>query len=242
MRAAYREQMDNFSHDLIIMSDNVHSLMTLASQALVESALQPAEEALSMRDELDELRARCEDRAVSLLALENPMAKDLRQVISSIYIVEDYYRMGRLAQHIAESARRRHPEPVVPNEILGYFEEYVRLVLEMSATLRELLVTSDPELALRLTTDDDAVDDINHHLLRLLTQREWDASVREAVETSQLSRYYERFADHCVSAAKRIIYLATGLAPEEYIAKRDEEQRDAEFESRMAELERQFRH
>lgn len=120
MRAAYREQMDNFSHDLIIMSDNVHSLMTLASQALVESALQPAEEALSMRDELDELRARCEDRAVSLLALENPMAKDLRQVISSIYIVEDYYRMGRLAQHIAESARRRHPEPVVPNEILGY--------------------------------------------------------------------------------------------------------------------------
>ena len=97
MRAAYREQLDNFAHDLIIMSDTVHNLMTLASQALLEGALQPAEEAVSLREELDEVRERCEDRAVSLLALENPMAKDLRQVISSIYIVEDYYRMGRLA-------------------------------------------------------------------------------------------------------------------------------------------------
>ena len=110
MRAAYREQLDNFSHDLIIMSTTVHKLMALASQALIKASLQPAEEAVSLRDELDEVRSRCEDRAVSLLALENPMAKDLRQVISSIYIVEDFYRMGRLSQHIATSARRRHPE------------------------------------------------------------------------------------------------------------------------------------
>lgn len=240
MRAAYREQLDNFAHDLIIMSDTVHELMTLASQALLEGALQPAEEALSLREDLDEVRERCEDRAVSLLALENPMAKDLRQVISSIYIVEDYYRMGRLAQHIATSARRRHPEIVVPTEILGFFEEYARLVLDMSLGLKELLITRDPELALHLTEDDDAVDDINHHLLRMLTQREWNGSVRQAVETSQLSRYYERFADHCASAAGRIIYLATGLDPERYMHKRDEEKREADMEARMAELERQF--
>lgn len=240
MRAAYREQLDNFAHDLIIMSDTVHNLMTLASKALLEGALQPAEEAVSLREELDEVRARCEDRAVSLLALENPMAKDLRQVISSIYIVEDYYRMGRLAQHIATSARRRHPEIVVPADILGFFEEYARLVLDMSLGLKDLLITRDPDLALRLTDDDDAVDDINQHLLRMLTQREWKGTVRQAVETSQLSRYYERFADHCASAAGRIIYLATGLDPERYMHKRDQEQREAELEARMAELERQF--
>ena len=222
MRAAYREQLDNFAHDLIIMSTTVHRLMTLASQALIEASLQPAEEAVSLRDELDEVRTRCEDRAVSLLALENPM--------------------GRLSQHIATSARRRHPEPVVPAEIMGYFEEYTRLVLDMSAGLKDILITRDPELALRLTEDDDAVDDINHHLLRMLTQREWKGTVRQAVETSQLSRYYERFADHCAAAAGRIIYLATGLDPDRYMRKRDQEQRDAEMEARMAELERQFHH
>lgn len=240
MRAAYREQLDNFAHDLIIMSTAVHRLMTLASQALIESSLQPAEEALSLRDELDEVRSRCEDRAVSLLALENPMAKDLRQVIASIYIVEDFYRMGRLSQHIATSARRRHPESVVPSDIMGYFEEYARLVLDMSLGLKDILITRDPELALRLTEDDDAVDDINQHLLRMLTQREWKGTVRQAVETSQLSRYYERFADHCAAAAGRIIYLATGLDPDRYMRKRDQEQREAELEARMAELERQF--
>lgn len=87
MRTAYREHLDDFSHDLIIMRDIVHTIMTKASEALLESELQPAEESLSLRDDLDEVRTRCEERAVLLLALENPMAKDLRQVVSSIYIL-----------------------------------------------------------------------------------------------------------------------------------------------------------
>ncbi|MFW9043673.1 phosphate signaling complex protein PhoU [Corynebacterium striatum] len=241
MRTAYREHLDDFSHDLIIMRDIVHTIMTKASEALLESELQSAEESLSLRDDLDEVRTRCEERAVLLLALENPMAKDLRQVVSSIYIVEDLYRMGRLAQHVASAARRRHPESVLPADCIGYFEELYRLVTDMSKKLREILVTPDPDTALRMASEDDAVDDINHYLLSYLTQREWKASVREAVETAQMTRYYERFADHCVAVAGRIIYLSTGLAPEEYMAKLSEEERDKEFESRMAELERQFR-
>ncbi|MDO5032461.1 phosphate uptake regulator PhoU [Corynebacterium sp.] len=240
MRVAYREQMDNFAHDLIILCDTVNTIMSQASEALLEAALQPAEEALSLRDDLDEIRGRCEERAVSLLALENPMAKDLRQVVTSIYIVEDLYRMGRLAQHIATAARRRHPQPVVPSDYMGYFEEFARLIADMSHGLREILVDPDPDVALRMATDDDAVDDINHHLLTLLTQREWRGSVREAVETAQLTRYYERFGDHCVSVAGRLIYFSTGLDPEQYMAKLDEQQKDAEFEARMQQLERQF--
>ncbi|KXU17426.1 PhoU family transcriptional regulator [Corynebacterium sp. HMSC071F07] len=242
MRTAYREHLDSFSHDLIIMCDIVHKSLKLASEALIDSELHAAEEAMSLREELDEVRNRCEERAVLLLALENPMAKDLRQVVSSIYIVEDLHRMGRLAQHVASAARRRHPENVVPAEYIGYFEELARLNDDMIRMLREILVTPDPDTALRMASEDDAVDDINHYLLSILTNREWKASVREAVETAQMTRYYERFADHCVSVAGRIIYLSTGLAPEAYMAKLSEEERDKEFESRMAELERQFRH
>lgn len=123
MRTAYREHLDNFSHDLIVMCDTVRTIMDMASQALLDRALEPAEEALSLTEELDEIRSRCSERAVKLLALENPMAQDLRQVVSSIYIVEDLFRMGQLAQHIADAARRRHPEAVVPAEYLGFMEE-----------------------------------------------------------------------------------------------------------------------
>lgn len=241
MRAAYREHLDNFSHDLIVMCDTVRDIMDKASLALLQGALDSAEDALTMAEELDEIRARCSERAVKLLALENPMAQDLRQVVSSIYIVEDLFRMGRLAQHIADSARRRHPDAVVPASYIGYFEEMYRLTEEMGSVLHDILVTPDADLSINLRADDDAVDDINSHILRILTQREWEGSVREAVETSQITRYYERYADHCVSVAGHIIYLTTGLLPNAYAEKLEEDKKDADFEARMADLERQFR-
>lgn len=241
MRAAYREHLDNFSHDLIVMCDTVRDIMDKASLALLQGALDSAEDALTMAEELDEIRARCSERAVKLLALENPMAQDLRQVVSSIYIVEDLYRMGRLSQHIADSARRRHPDAVVPANYIGYFEEMYRLTEEMGSVLHDILVTPDADLSVNLRADDDAVDDINSHILRILTQREWEGSVREAVETSQITRYYERYADHCVSVAGHIIYLTTGLLPNAYAEKLEEDKKDADFEARMADLERQFR-
>ena len=241
MRAAYREHLDNFSHDLIVMCDTVRDIMDKASLALLQGALDSAEDGLTMTEELDEIRARCSERAVKLLALENPMAQDLRQVVSSIYIVEDLYRMGRLSQHIAASARRRHPVAVVPANYIGYFEEMYRLTEEMGSVLHDILVTPDADLSINLRADDDAVDDINSHILRILTQREWEGTVREAVETSQITRYYERYADHCVSVAGHIIYLTTGLLPNDYAKKLEEDKKDADFEARMADLERQFR-
>ena len=147
MRAAYREHLDNFSHDLIVMCDTVRDIMDKASLALLQGALDSAEDALTMAEELDEIRARCSERAVKLLALENPMAQDLRQVVSSIYIVEDLYRMGRLSQHIAASARRRHPAPVVPANYIGYFEEMYRLTEEMGSVLHDILVTTATTLS-----------------------------------------------------------------------------------------------
>ena len=161
MRAAYREHLDNFSHDLIVMCDTVRDIMDKASLALLQGALDSAEDALTMAEELDEIRARCSERAVKLLALENPMAQDLRQVVSSIYIVEDLYRMGRLAQHIADSARRRHPDAVVPANYIGYFEEMYRLTEEMGSVLHDILVTPDADLSVNLRADDDAVDDLS---------------------------------------------------------------------------------
>lgn len=240
MRTAFREHLDDFAHDLIIMCDAVGSIMAQATEALVYARLEPAEQALSTSDELEEIQTRCEERAVKLLALESPVASDLRQVISSIYIVEDLKRMASLAKHVAKAARRRHPDPVLPEDYRGYFIELGRIVSHMTETTHDLLIDPNADLALGLTHDDDAADDIAEHLLTQLTSEEWPHSTREAVDMTLLARYYERFADHCVNVSARIVYLTTGLSPDQYLAERTRARDKETLERRFKELERQF--
>lgn len=240
MRATYREQLDNFAHDLIIMGDLVRDIMAHASNALLRGSPDSAESALILSEKLPEIRTRCSQRAVDLLALESPLGRDLRQVISSIHIVEHLDRMAALATHIAHAARRRHPDAPIPSALNGYFEEYTRLTQDMANNTRGLLITPDADIAIALSRDDDAVDDLNNHLMTMLTQRTWPHTTREAVDTALLSRFYERFADHCVSVATHIVYLTTGLRPDQYLAKREQDHAQADLEVHFQSLEKQF--
>ncbi|MCQ9343683.1 phosphate signaling complex protein PhoU [Corynebacterium kozikiae] len=240
MRSAFREHLDSFAHDLILMCDSTAKVLSHASKGLTENSLEDSEQALSMSDELNELRDRCTDRAVELLAREAPVARDLRQIVSSIYIVEDLDRMATLAIHIASTARRRHPELVVEEPIMGYFREMGRLCQDMTAQIHDLLIDPDADVALTLSTDDDAVDDLHVHIMSLLTNREWPHSVRQAVDVALLSRYYERFADHTVNVAGQIVYLTSGLKPAQYTDQKSAEAQNLDFQRRLGELERQL--
>ncbi|WP_038606582.1 phosphate signaling complex protein PhoU [Corynebacterium atypicum] len=220
MRAAYREHLNAFANDLISMCDMSEEVMRKAHHALVGASLQSAEDALSLDEDIDRLVEVCEARAVELLALEGPVARDLRQVVSSIYIVEDFRRMAALAMHIANAARRRHPDYACPELVRGHFSRMGELDLHMVAKIRDLLVDPDADSAVSLNEDDDAVDDIHEHIMVSLTQKEWPFSTREAVDVALIARYYERYADHAVNVSSRVIYLTTGLVREDYLAQR----------------------
>lgn len=240
MRTAYREHLDAFAHDLIVLCDLDKEVMEKATRALVQCSLEAAEEALSMEDKTLEIVQRCEARAVELLALEAPVASDLRQVVSSIYIVEDLRRMAALARNIAATARQRHPRRAIPDDVIGYFEEMAHLGTEMVAEVRDLLIDPDPDAAVRLNDEDDAVDDIHDHLKLMLTSRPWPHTTREAYDVAMCGRFYERYADHCVNVATRIIYLTTGKTRTEYLSNRERERGDKELNERLAALERQI--
>ncbi|AZA12831.1 phosphate uptake regulator PhoU [Corynebacterium choanae] len=238
MRSSYQERLDRFAQDLIVMCDTVQVIMQQAAKALLAQDLTAAEQALTLTDDLKPITQRCEERAVQLLALEGPLARDLRQVVSSIYIVEDISRMATLAKHIATTARLRHPAQVLPEPLVGYFEEYSRLAQEMTQKLGDLLTDPDDvDVAVVFGADDDAVDDIQKHLFLLLTARPWEHSTTQAVDVALLSRYFERYADHIVNVASRIIYLSTGMKPAEYLANREAAQRGERFDDRLAALE-----
>ncbi|MGE2716394.1 phosphate signaling complex protein PhoU [Mycolicibacterium litorale] len=213
MRTAYHEQLGALTDQLGQMCGLAGGAMERATQALLQADLVLAEQVISDHDQIATMSARAEEAAFVLLALQAPVAGDLRAVVSSIQIVADVDRMGALALHVAKIARRRHPQHVLPEEVNGYFAEMGRVAVELGNAAKEVLETRDPEKAARIQEEDDAMDDLHRHLFTVLMDREWKHGVTAAVDVTLLSRFYERFADHAVEVARRVIFQVTGAYP-----------------------------
>ena len=214
MRTAYHEQLEALTNQLAEMCRMAGLAMERATQSLLQADLVLAEQVITDHEQISAASARAEEAAFVLLALQAPVAGDLRAIVSSIQIVADVDRMGALALHVAKIARRRHPQHTLPEEVNGYFAEMGRVAVELGNSAQEVLVTRDPEKAARIREEDDAMDDLHRHLFTVLMDREWKHGVAAAVDVTLLGRFYERFADHAVSVAHRVVYLVTGQYPE----------------------------
>ena len=210
MRTAYHEQLDALTNQLGEMCGLAGVAMERATQALLQADLVLAEQVITDHEQIAAMSAKAEEAAFVLLALQAPVAGDLRAIVSSIQIVADVDRMGALALHVAKIARRRHPQHALPEEVNGYFAEMGRVAVELGNSAQEVLLTRDPEKAARISEEDDAMDDLHRHLFTVLMDKEWKHGVTAAVDVTLLSRFYERFADHAVEVARRVIFQATG--------------------------------
>ena len=168
MRTAYHEQLDGLSNQLGEMCGLAGGAMERATQALLQADLVLAEQVITDHEQIAALSARAEEAAFVLLALQAPVAGDLRAIVSAIQIVADVDRMGALALHVAKIARRRHPQHALPEEVNGYFSEMGRVAVELGNSAQEVLVTRDPEKAARISEEDDAMDDLHRHLFTVL--------------------------------------------------------------------------
>jgi len=213
MRDAYQDQLDNLADGLAGMCDQVAEAMEKATRSLLEVDLQLAEEVITSDVRIDDLRAAAEEKAFALLALQAPVATDLRTVVSAIHGAGDIERMGDLALHVAQAARRRHPQPVLPPEVAPYFAEMGRVGVALAVKAGEVIRSRDLERAAELEADDDAMDDLHRHMFTVLMDREWSHGVGPAVDITLLARFYERYADHAVAVARRIVYVVTGRMP-----------------------------
>lgn len=215
MRTAYHEQLSALTAQLGEMCGMAGAAMERATQALLQADLVLAEQVISDHDKIVAISTRAEESAFVLLALQAPVAGDLRAIVSSIQIVADVDRMGALALHVAKIARRRHPQHALPEEVNGYFAEMGRVAVELGNSAQEVLLSLDPDKAARIREEDDAMDDLHRHLFSVLMDREWKHGVAAAVDITLLGRFYERFADHAVEVARRVIFQVTGKLPED---------------------------
>jgi phosphate transport system protein len=213
MRDAYQDQLENLANELADMCGQVAEAMEKATRALLESDLQLAEEVISDDVRVDDVRASAEEKAFALLALQAPVATDLRIVVSAIHGAGDIERMGDLALHVAQAARRRHPQPVLPEQIAPYFAEMGRIGVALAHKAGDVIRTRDLGRAAELEADDNAMDDLHRHMFTVLMDPDWSHGVGPAVDITLLARFYERYADHAVAVARRIVYVVTGRMP-----------------------------
>jgi phosphate transport system protein len=213
MREAYHVELQQLAEELAGMCSMVGDAIERATRALLEADLALAEQVIGDDATVDDARASCEEHAYALLALQAPVATDLRTVLAVIHAAESLERMGDLALHVAKTARRRHPKPVLPDQVKGYFSEMGRVAVALARQAEQVILSKDVEQARSLEEADDEMDDLHQHLFTVIMDRDWPHGVAAAVDVTLLSRFYERFADHAVSVAKRVVFVVTGRLP-----------------------------
>jgi phosphate transport system protein len=213
MREAYQVELGQLAEELANMCSMSATAMELATRALLDADLGLAEQVIGDDAKIDDARSSCEEHSYALLALQAPVATDLRTVLAAIHAAESLERMGDLALHVAKAARRRHPNPVVPEQVRPFFAEMGRVAVELAREAEQVILHRDVEKARSLEEADDEMDDLHRDLFAVIMDNEWPHGVASAVDATLLGRFYERYADHAVSVAKRVVFVVTGRMP-----------------------------
>ena len=154
-----------------------------------------------------------EQRTFTLLARQAPVAGELRLLITTMHINSDLERMGDLATHVAKLARMRYPENAVPVELRDVIEQMSEVALSLVDKVADVIDGQDVELAKAIEIEDDSMDALHRKLFTLLLSKTWTHGTEAAIDMTLLGRYLERYADHAVSVARRVVFIVTGQMP-----------------------------
>jgi phosphate transport system protein len=210
MRDVYHEQLDSVGHTLVEMAGLVGAALQRATTALLEADLATAEAVIAADDAVDALHKELDVRTLDLIARQQPVARDLRTLVTSLRMSADLERMGDLARHVAKVARMRYPEIAIPENLRPTVERMGQIGADLAEKVGKVIEGQDLDIARSLEAEDDAVDRLHRAVFAALTSPEEPYPIETAIDVTLISRYYERFADHAVSVAHRLIFLVTG--------------------------------
>ncbi|SEL16155.1 phosphate signaling complex protein PhoU [Streptacidiphilus jiangxiensis] len=208
MGAAAHEELAEINEGLVRMARLAGSAMGRATTALLDADLQLAESVIAADEALDLLQRQVEERAIAVLEQRQPVGEELRTVVTALRVSSSLERAGDLAQHVAKLARLRYPDAVVPDDLHSTVLDMGQLAQRLMAKAADVIITQDAKEAARLEAEDDIMDDLHRVLFQHLIDRNWNHGVETAVDVTLAGRFYERFADHAVTAAGRISVLA----------------------------------
>ena len=210
MREAYETQLAQIDIALGVMADLVGTAIRGATDALLADDLAMAELVIAGDSDINQLNADVEEMSILIAALQAPMATDLRLVMGAIRMSGSLERMGDLAVHIAKQVRLRYPNPSIPAELRDTFGKMGKAASKIVEQTGEVVATRNTDLADEMKKYDDILDDLHRELFTVVLSDDWSHGVEAAIDVTLLSRFYERFGDHAVSVARRVIHIVTG--------------------------------
>ena len=213
MREAFHDEMDEIGAGVAEMIRLVSVAIEQATGALLDADLARAERVIASDQAVDALRERLEDQSFQIIARQQPVATDLRTLITTLHLLADLERMGDLALHVAKIARLRFPEAAVPAEAHDVIEQMGAVAQSLVVKVAEVVEGQDVALAQAIEAEDDSMDALRRKLFTLVLSPRWSHGTEAAIDMTLLGRYYERYADHAVAVARRTIFIVTGKRP-----------------------------
>ncbi len=177
MREHYHEELEIVVGKLVSMTGIVASMMERATAALLDAELATAESVIATADDVDDLNLEIETLATDIIALQQPVAGDLRTCISCLRMATTVERAGDLARHVAKTARMRYPEKAVPAELEPMIREMGQVATEMMTEVGSILAARDVSRVQALEDADDRMDDLHRQLFRALLAKDWPHGV-----------------------------------------------------------------
>ena len=210
MRKHFDEQLDELHLSLLKMGATVEDVIDLAIKSLVTQDLEKAEKVLKLDDRIDEMELEIEEKCLDLLALQQPIAKDLRRISTILKIITDLERIGDHGVNIAKVTMKigtqKHIKPLID------IPRMADIAKQMMKNSLDSFINEDPTLARETAEMDDIIDaiyeDIYVELLEMLSKNK--EIMQQVVYLLFVGRYLERIADHITNICERIIYMTTG--------------------------------
>ncbi|WP_162958651.1 phosphate signaling complex PhoU family protein [Nocardia yunnanensis] len=207
-----------FSSELMALTDELAQMARLtqeaserATAALTGSDLTAAYEVFALEEQVEIEHAKCEDRSVILLALEAPVARDLRHVVTAMQIADDLLAVSRALSRVADVVVRRYPDPVAPAVVLDSVAEMSGAVTLLIGTAVRVIAAQNPPRDRVLIPRDETVDRLRAHLVELAAADGWAHGSAMAIDIALLAHHFERAADHCVRIGRLIRFFHTGI-------------------------------
>ena len=206
----FHDELNQVKVRLLTMSGEAETALRLSVEALLERDLEKAKEVISGDKVIDAMEVEIEEVCIDLLALQQPMAKDLRMLVAAIKIANDLERVGDHAVNLAQSAERLiASRPIAPEpEIV----EMARLARDMLADALEAFVRGDAVAGREVCLRDDKVDALNRSVFRILLTHmmEDPHSIGAGLELFLVSRNLERVADLATNIGEDVVFLVEG--------------------------------
>ena len=215
LRKTFHEELESIKNGIIRMAGRVSEAIVRGTDAFLAGDMAEAESLIGNDDVIDAMSIELEERCYQVLALQQPMASDLRAITGALWINGEIERCGDLMSNICKAARRMHGSTINPS-IRGLIQQMSDEAGRLFRLSIDSYIEGDSGLASALDDIDDRLDELNEETTKAVLSEHTNSEteLKVSVQLALVGRYYERIGDHSVNIGERVSYIGNGWMPE----------------------------